>query len=71
MSPSPNPIMAYICPDCGKQIDGGSLAHQHADGEWIFTEDLRRWHQFRRWNHNSQWAGEIVGRGTRLKNAPP
>ena len=41
---------AYACPDCGEFVMDGSIAHQHQDGEWIYTEDIRRWYMNRRWS---------------------
>lgn len=41
----------YKCPDCGNLYSSGTVSHQHLDGEWIFTDDLRRYWQQRRWDY--------------------
>jgi hypothetical protein len=56
------PHFAFVCPDCEESFEQGTQAHQHENGEWIYTEDLRRWHQFYRWQHRLDNACVLVSR---------
>src|ERR1035437_3475986 len=42
------PIARYKCPDCGDYFEPPNV-HQHANGEWVKAEDLRKFHQTTRW----------------------
>ncbi len=34
-------VTVYTCPDCGYVSHQGTIAHQHADGEWVTFEMLK------------------------------
>jgi hypothetical protein len=55
---APAAIVVIPCPDCGQYIREGTIAHQHANGEWIHTDDLRRFWQIRRWEKILKEKGE-------------
>ncbi len=61
------PIHAYGCPDCGQAFTSGR--HQHADGEWVYTEDLRRYYQFRRWERLFMGGAGLAESAARLFQA--
>jgi hypothetical protein len=42
-------VHTYTCPDCGHICTSPHGAHQHADGEWVYTDDIRRFYQWKRW----------------------
>ena len=43
----PTVIMMYECPDC-KGLFREGVIHQHKDGEWVNTANLKMWYQMRR-----------------------
>lgn len=47
------PMHGYTCPDCQRFCMDGETMHQHTNGEWVHTDDLRRFYQFLRW---IKWA---------------
>jgi hypothetical protein len=45
-------VMLWKCPDCGITMCEGQVAHQHQDGEWVYTSTIREWYQLRRWGRD-------------------
>jgi hypothetical protein len=47
---SGTPVMSYWCPYCGMIVGAGTLAHQHANGEWVQPTDVIRRCRERQWS---------------------
>jgi hypothetical protein len=41
-------MIVYVCPECQRMFFDGQT-HEHGDGVWISTEQIRNYYLFKKW----------------------